>query len=114
MVEDSKFNSDNFNLSTDMKVFIDMGHDTMKVAQITDDNWSIPLNHFEIPTVLLAELVSKQKKLLQKAKYDFDRKVNTNFKFYKNNIDKLVEHVLSITDTDELPRDVQAGGASYL
>ena len=40
-----------------MKVFVDMGHDTIKACQVGDDNWTSNVNHFEIPTVLLKELV---------------------------------------------------------
>lgn len=94
MAESRQFNSDNFSLATDMKVFVDMGHDTIKACRIHDDDWNANINHFEIPTVLLKELATKQKQLLKTSQYDFDRKVNTNFKFFRNNIENLLDHVL--------------------
>ena len=38
--EESKVTAGDFSLETDMKVFIDMGHDTLKAARIFNDDWS--------------------------------------------------------------------------
>ena len=56
----NKITSGDFNLQTDMKVFIDMGHDTIKGARIHNNDWQSSLNHFEVPTVLIKELAAKQ------------------------------------------------------
>ena len=55
----NKITSGDFNIQTDMKVFIDNGHDTIKCARIHDSNWESSLNHFEVPTVLIKELAAK-------------------------------------------------------
>ena len=39
MENKDKITSGDFNLQTDMKVFIDMGHDTIKCARIYDNDW---------------------------------------------------------------------------
>ena len=46
-----------FNIQTDMKVFIDMGHDSIKAARIFNNDYDGMMNHFELPTILAPELV---------------------------------------------------------
>ena len=41
-----------FNLQTDMKFVIDMGHDTIKCACIYNNDCQLQLNPFEVPTML--------------------------------------------------------------
>ena len=44
-----------------LKVFIDNGHDTIKCCQVDSDDCQKPLNHFEIPTQFVKELVTMKK-----------------------------------------------------
>ena len=83
-----------FNLQTDMKVFMDLGHDTIKCARIFNEDWMAPLNHFELPTVLIKEVKEKQQKLTKSQAFDSDWRVSKSFKFFRNNIDTLCERVL--------------------
>lgn len=53
-----------FSSETDMKVFIDMGHDTVKCARIDNDDWTGHLDHFEIPTVIVPELIEVQQRMV--------------------------------------------------
>ena len=41
-----------------LKVFIDNGHDTLKCCQVDSDDFQKPLNHFEVPTQFVKELVT--------------------------------------------------------
>lgn len=77
-----------------MKVFIDMGHDTLKAARISNNDWGSQLNHFEVPTVLIPELKHLQVELMKASPYDFERRSSISFKFYKQNVDALTERVL--------------------
>lgn len=81
--EESKITSGDFGLETEMKVFIDMGHDTMKAARIYNNDWGTQLNHFEVPTVLIPELNHTQVELMKLSPYDFDKRSSISFKFFK-------------------------------
>lgn len=83
-----------FNIQTELKVFIDMGHDTMKAARISHNDFESMLNHFELPTVLAPDLVDMQKNLMEKYKFEYARKVNTSFMFFRENIKQLTERVI--------------------
>lgn len=58
--DDNKITAGDFSIESDMKVFIDMGHDTLKCAKINNGDWNSLLNHFEVPTVLVPELCDLQ------------------------------------------------------
>ena len=81
--DEVKVSGGDFSIETDMKVFIDMGHDTMKAARIFNNDWISQLNHFEVPTVLIPELNLTQVELMKLSPYDFDKRRNTSFKFFK-------------------------------
>ena len=38
--EENKVSNGDFSLETDLKVFIDMGHDTLKAAAIPNGDWN--------------------------------------------------------------------------
>lgn len=76
-----------FNLQTELKVFIDLGHDTIKAARIYDNDFFSMMNHFEIPTVILPELVKIQQDLVKNHASIHLRNVNSSFKFFKQNVD---------------------------
>ena len=57
-----------------MKVFIDMGHDTMKAARIFNNDFDSMMNHFELPTILAPDLVNMQQSLMAKYSFEYARK----------------------------------------
>lgn len=99
--EENQITSGDFGLETDMKVFIDMGHDTLKAARIYDNDWGNQLNHFEVPTVLIPELHHTQVDLMKLSPYDFDKRSSVNFKFFKQNVEALTDRVLAGKEYEE-------------
>ena len=84
-----------FSIDSDMKVFIDMGHDSIKAARIGNGDWTDMLNHFEIPTVLIPELHDRQQQMVKSSPMDFEKNTSSNFKFFKQNINALTESILT-------------------
>ena len=77
----------------DLQVFIDNGHDTLKCCQVNREEITRPLNHFEIPTTFIKELVTMKKEKYKEAKKKGQSSANLNFKFHKKNMTLLLEDV---------------------
>lgn len=94
LAENNDMTKGDFCSQTDLKVFIDVGHDTLKATRIFDNDFYSMLNHFEVPTTILPDLVKTQREVVRTNANVNMRHVNSAFKFFKQNVNQLIERVI--------------------